>query len=96
MGRSAVCPVCGERIPESSIVTLPDGGYAFTCPACGKDTSRPAVTGHSDKVCPVCGEPFPASARVSLPEGAYACTCPRCGKSTTYFAHEPGVPHINQ
>ena len=96
MGRSAVCPVCGEKIPESRMVTLPDGGYAFTCPNCGRETSKPAVTGgRGGKVCPVCGEPIPASARISLPEGAYAIKCPNCGKSTTYFPNEPGTPHIN-
>jgi len=95
MGKSAVCSVCGERIPESRIVTLPDGGYAFTCPVCGKDTSKPKTVGGPGKVCGVCGERIPASARVSLPEGAYAVVCPNCGKSTTYFPDEPGVPHIN-
>ena len=96
MKKPVVCPVCGERIPEEKLVTLPDGGYAFTCPACGKDTSRPAITGHTDKVCPVCGEPFRAEDRVSLPEGAYAFTCRRCEKASTFFPDEPGVPHINQ
>ena len=64
MKKPVVCPVCGERIPEEKLVTLPDGGYAFTCPACGKDTSRPAITGHTNKVCPVCGEPFRAEDQI--------------------------------
>lgn len=95
MKKSAVCPVCGEKITESAIVTLPDGGYAFTCPTCGKSTSKPAVTGWTDQVCPVCGEKLPVSARVPLPENSFAVTCRNCGKSITFFADEPGVPHIN-
>jgi len=49
MKKPVVCPVCGERIPEEKLVTLPDGGYAFTCPACGKQFSDYA--GHRRKYC---------------------------------------------
>ena len=95
MKKTVVCPVCGEKIPESKTVKLPDGGYAFTCPVCGKDTVRPAIIGQGAKVCPVCGEKIPVSDRIPLPEGAFAITCPNCGKSATFFEEEPGVPHIN-
>lgn len=95
MGKSTVCPVCGEKIPESQVVTTQDGRCIFTCPQCGKHTIKHPPVGRGGKICPVCGEPIPSSARVTLPEGAYAIVCPNCGKSTTYFPDEPDTPNIN-
>ena len=38
-GYRKVCPVCGESIPASARISLPEGAYAIKCPNCGKSTT---------------------------------------------------------